>query len=476
MPLARRLGKELLPEWGDHCLAYKELQREAESLVGVDGVNEENEAVFKFHLSYAIEQANEFYLQKESQAKEAFASVAHAVETVAQVHGDREAKSHRGAGGGASSVAVTPSSPDSSPTTSSTLSTDNLWGAGGPPLSHEERETLETVFEGWKKWAHATRRHTLSDYINDAFMVQLEAGALKAALLDWLKLLMFIDHIRNFAMLNSVAALKLIERHTSDAHVPALRALLQQQEVFRMQGLCDMVHQMEDVALKLSSCLHNEAPHSPVGVANTWSPHVCPFCSKTVSNAVIMPTGRTCCWLCSVDTSSSCIFTCPLTAKPQDLRSLRAERVLSRFLQRYFPAAYRSGPGEVTGNSANMAKDKQVQQRTAHGILSMFKVQAEKKEAEAAAKAQSFGRTNLSISIPENPHSNGGKAHSAPGSQASTPSPRSGKKSRTPRSSMSSSPSMDFDFLGQAVQGMLQQMHESPIEESSFGRTNLSIS
>eukprot|EP00285_Hemiselmis_virescens_P008923 CAMPEP_0173392590 /NCGR_PEP_ID=MMETSP1356-20130122/20233_1 /TAXON_ID=77927 ORGANISM="Hemiselmis virescens, Strain PCC157" /NCGR_SAMPLE_ID=MMETSP1356 /ASSEMBLY_ACC=CAM_ASM_000847 /LENGTH=89 /DNA_ID=CAMNT_0014350427 /DNA_START=21 /DNA_END=287 /DNA_ORIENTATION=- len=31
-------------------------------------------------------------------------------------------------------------------------------------------------------------------------------------------------------------------------------------------------------------------------------------------------------------------------------------------------------------------------------------------------------------------------------------------------------PLMDFDFLGYAVQGMLQQMHEQPIEESKFGR------
>uniref|UniRef100_A0A7S0XXK3 Uncharacterized protein n=2 Tax=Hemiselmis andersenii TaxID=464988 RepID=A0A7S0XXK3_HEMAN len=301
-------------------------------------------------------------------------------------------------------------------------------------------------------------------------MIQLETGALKAAVLDWLKLCMFIDHIRNFAMLNSVAALKLIERHTSDAHAPSLRKQLQSLDLFRMGGLCSLLLEMEDVAQKLSSCLSNEAPHSAAFVANTWSPHVCPFCCKTVSNAVIMPTGRTCCWLCSVDTSSSCILTCPLTAKPQDLRSLRAERVLSRFLQRYFPAAYRSGPGEVTGNSANVARDKQVQQRTAHGILSMFKAQGEKREAEQAARAHgpSFGRTNLSISIPENPMSAGGKV--SPGSQASTPSPRSGKKSRTPRSSLSSSPSMDFEYLGQAVQEMLHHMHESPIEESQFGR------
>jgi hypothetical protein len=39
----------------------------------------------------------------------------------------------------------------------------------------------------------------LADYINDKFMGALEQGALKAALMDWLKLLMFIDHIRNFA-------------------------------------------------------------------------------------------------------------------------------------------------------------------------------------------------------------------------------------------------------------------------------------
>jgi len=383
MPLSRRLAKELLPEWFDHCISYKELQREAENLVGVDGVNEENEAVFKFHLTYAIEQANEFYLTKELQVKEAFDAVSRAVDNVAQVHHDREAKCHSH-GGNSHSAVITPGSPDSSPTTS----TDNLW-IEAEALSWQDHETLEQCFEGWKKWAHATRRHTLSDYINDAFMVQLETGALKAALLDWLKLLMFIDHIRNFAMLNSVAALKLIERHTSEALQPGLRKHLESQQIFGVEGMCRVVVAMEEVAQKLSTCLSLEACElrSPAGVPLTWSAHVCPFCSQTVCNAVIMPAGRACCWSCAAEHSSSCIFTCPLTGKPQDLRGLRGERVLSKFLQRYFPAAYRSGPGEVTGNSANMARDTQVQERTAHGILSMFKAQEKKAAAISAAQA-----------------------------------------------------------------------------------------
>jgi hypothetical protein len=41
--------------------------------------------VFKFHLTFAIEQANEFYEEKEKQASEAFTSVSKAVAAVAEV-------------------------------------------------------------------------------------------------------------------------------------------------------------------------------------------------------------------------------------------------------------------------------------------------------------------------------------------------------------------------------------------------------
>ena len=104
--------------------------------------------------------------------------------------------------------------------------------------------------------------------------------------------------------------------------------------------LCSHDHQvideMQDVALKLSMCLSN-AVEQPSGTPKAWSAHVCPFCSHTVVNAVIMPAGRTCCFKCAVASSSSCIFTCPITGKTQDIRGLRGERVLSKFLQRYFP-------------------------------------------------------------------------------------------------------------------------------------------
>jgi hypothetical protein len=36
------------------------------------------------------------------------------------------------------------------------------------------------------------------------FMAKLEEGALRAALMDWLKLLTLIDHVRTFALLNAV--------------------------------------------------------------------------------------------------------------------------------------------------------------------------------------------------------------------------------------------------------------------------------
>lgn len=45
----------------------------------------QNEAVFRFHLTYAIEQASEFYEEKEQQAQEAFLSVSKAVNAVEKV-------------------------------------------------------------------------------------------------------------------------------------------------------------------------------------------------------------------------------------------------------------------------------------------------------------------------------------------------------------------------------------------------------
>jgi hypothetical protein len=62
----------------------------------------------------------------------------------------------------------------------------------------------------------------LADYINDKFMGALEQGALKAALMDWLKLLMFIDHIRNFASERTPAILMFIDHIRNFASVKGL--------------------------------------------------------------------------------------------------------------------------------------------------------------------------------------------------------------------------------------------------------------
>lgn len=276
-------------------------------------------------------------------------------------------------------------------------------------------------------------------------------------------------------MLNTVAALKLIERHSADASQASLRECLEEKGMPSMSGLCEIIREMEEVACKLAMCLSN-AVELPCGTPKAWSAHVCPFCSHSVVNAVIMPVGRTCCLQCVIKASSSCIFACPITGKAQDIRGLRGERVLSKFLQRYFPQAYLSGPGEVTGNSANMAKDTQLQERTAHGILSMFKAQEVKKQADAkkAAEKNKLAAARhgqgLSIAIPETGYSKsqGGSTPSTPG--GSTPSPRS-RRSRTPRSSLGDDPAVfDMDFLGPAVQGMLHRMQEEPLEKSKFGQ------
>ena len=45
----------------------------------------------------------------------------------------------------------------------------------------------------------------LGDFVEKTFVEELENGAVKAALLQWLKLLTLIDHVRSFGLLNAVA-------------------------------------------------------------------------------------------------------------------------------------------------------------------------------------------------------------------------------------------------------------------------------
>eukprot|EP00961_Rhodomonas_salina_P127182 1714688-Rhodomonas_salina.1 len=62
---------------------WTDLQREAEDLVGAD--NEELDAVFKFHLLHATEEASTFYESKQAQVEEQFELVAKQIEVCAQV-------------------------------------------------------------------------------------------------------------------------------------------------------------------------------------------------------------------------------------------------------------------------------------------------------------------------------------------------------------------------------------------------------
>mmetsp|Transcript_9629 Transcript_9629/g.22616 ORF Transcript_9629/g.22616 Transcript_9629/m.22616 type:complete len:104 (+) Transcript_9629:329-640(+) len=96
MPLARRLAAELRPEWKNHCIRYKELQRRAEALVGE--TNEEEEYVFRNHLECAVERTNDFFLIKVQQVQANFDAISASVEAIAQVHGGLNLQKDGGAG------------------------------------------------------------------------------------------------------------------------------------------------------------------------------------------------------------------------------------------------------------------------------------------------------------------------------------------------------------------------------------------
>ena len=58
----------------------------------------------------------------------------------------------------------------------------------------------------------------LGDFVEKTFVEELENGAVKAALLQWLKLLTLIDHVRSFGLLNAVA----VRNRTPPPHDPLM--------------------------------------------------------------------------------------------------------------------------------------------------------------------------------------------------------------------------------------------------------------
>ena len=332
MPLRKRLESELCAEWREQAISYKELQREAEELVGND--DEEASAVFKWHAILAMEQASEFYDCKVKELQGVFNEVALSVHGVHDVHKDRE-----------KSLVCKTKSPS--------VSTEHLWSLPEAlPAEGAEDEDLMAMkrcFEIWREDAEEKPRRTcLASFVSQSFMVTLEESALKDALREFLQMLVYIDRIRNFALLNSITALKVAQRHCDTATCNALVAALHELPMFQMTALNALVPEMEELArklhTKLSSGVFDELPSS-------WSMHVCPFCAHTTTNAVVLTGGRSCCWDCVAKNSSNALVYCPLTNKSVDIKELRLERVLVSFLRRFFPSALKNAPALLIGGT-----------------------------------------------------------------------------------------------------------------------------
>mmetsp|Transcript_23233 Transcript_23233/g.36335 ORF Transcript_23233/g.36335 Transcript_23233/m.36335 type:complete len:512 (-) Transcript_23233:665-2200(-) len=381
MPLTKRLQSEVKPEWQLHVIKYKELQREAEVLVGDE--NEELEHVFKFHITHAAEEAAEFYNTQLQIAQDRFESVARAVQGVSQINEERIVKPKP------------PPKPQSllslqSPTTS----TDQIWAVieqrkeqiaaemaaaaeEASSAGSAERVELATYFHTWAGACKEKKNKvfTLFDFVDDSFMSQLEEDALKNALLDWLRLLTLLDEIRIFAILNVAAVLKLAQRHCSASICAGIVGELRALPMCSMVELSKIIVQMEEVAGTLSDRLA-KAYSFHLDTTSTWSPHLCPFCCHTVCNAVMLPEGgKACCWACAVENCSNAIIECPLTHRESDVRTLKVERVLGTFLRRFFPVSYKSAPGELLGKVVEKVEE----EKTAIGILSSMRSKAKLK-------------------------------------------------------------------------------------------------
>lgn len=365
MPLRKRLAAELCPTWREQGVNYKQLQREAENLVGND--DEEPTVVFRFHANVAMEQASEFYESKVKEMKSVFEEVAQAIGGVHDLHRDR--------------AKCTAASKIPSPSTS----TEHLWNpredqAGDEPATEGEEETPEQLmkrfFAIWKQDAQdhccaGPRKTCLSNFVDDNFMLTLEESALKDALREFLQMLVYIDRIRNFALLNCIVIMKIAQRHCDNETCKALIALLQELPIFKMTAINVMIPDMEELARKLHQKLSGTTTHTDL--PSSWSLHVCPFCSHTVTNAVTLPVGQTCCWKCVAQDSSNALVYCPVTSKPVDIKELRLERVLVSFLRRFFPSTLKDVPAPLIGTDDDGKSAADLKKSAPMGMLAALK-------------------------------------------------------------------------------------------------------
>lgn len=382
MPLRKRLESELCSEWKEQALRYKELQREAEELVGSE--NEESAAVFKFHVNLGMEKASEFYELKVKELQGVFSEVKLSIMGVHNVHKDREKAARSRA------------------TTSPSTSTDHLWSMSKVEeeeatleKEEEERAIKKRCFAIWQQDAAThPRKVCLSNFVDENFMLVLEESALKDALREFLQMLVYIDRIRNFALLNSIIAIKLAHRHCVNETAKEIINSLHALPMFAMTAINAMVPEIEEVARTLRQKLSSTAEDLP----STWSLHVCPFCSHTATNAVLLPIGRTCCWKCAAESASDALIYCPLTNKPVDIKGLRLERILVSFLRRFFPASLKDAPAMLTGGEVQDEKPK-----TSMGLFSALKAPVFRKEQRT--KKASLTRRQRRLSDEKRPSS-----------------------------------------------------------------------
>ena len=82
MPLTKRLQYELCDQWREQALRYKDLQREAEDLVGSDRTSDD----FEHHVIAGLEQASVFYEAKVQELQGVVDEVMLSVQSVVEVH------------------------------------------------------------------------------------------------------------------------------------------------------------------------------------------------------------------------------------------------------------------------------------------------------------------------------------------------------------------------------------------------------
>ena len=274
----------------------------------------------------------------------------------------------------------------SKPLTSPSTSTEHNWDSMAVPAAEgddeESRRVMQACFDVWSQDArYKPRRTCLASYINPSFMLTLEESALKDALREFLQMLVYVDRIRNFALLNSLVAMKLAQCHCGNKTEEVLTKTLHALPMFKMEVLSDLVPEIEGLARKLHDKLRPEADELP----SSWSLHVCAFCAHTADNPVVLPVGRTCCWKCAAVSASNAIVYCPLgdlvvttlTDKPMSVKDIHVERTLVTFLRRFFPAALKGAPAQLV--SDNVPVDVDVKPQASMGIVGMLSALKSKK-------------------------------------------------------------------------------------------------